>query len=93
MLPPGLYYDEAFDGLDAHRIAMGGYFPVYLPGNNGREPLYMYLAALFIKLLGPTAYTLRAYVCGDWRDDDSCSLLCSTFHPPGPLGQAVSNVT
>ena len=59
MLPPGLYYDEAFDGLDAHRIAMGGYFPVYLPGNNGREPLYMYVAALFIKLLGPTAYTLR----------------------------------
>ena len=59
ILPPGLYYDEAFDGLDAHRIAMGGYFPVYLPGNNGREPLYMYLAALFIRLLGPTAYTLR----------------------------------
>ncbi len=59
MLPPGLYYDEAFDGLDAHRIAMGGYFPLYLPGNNGREPLYMYLVALFIKLLGPTAYALR----------------------------------
>lgn len=59
ILPPGLYYDEAFDGLDALRIALGGYFPVYLPGNNGREPLYMYLVAIFIKVLGPTAYTLR----------------------------------
>lgn len=58
-LPPGLYYNEAFDGLDAHRIASGGYYPIYLPANNGREPLFIYLLALAVKLFGPTAYALR----------------------------------
>ena len=59
ILPPGLYFDEAFDGWDARRIAFEGYHPVYFAANNGREPLYIYLLALSVRLFGPTAYALR----------------------------------
>ena len=59
VLPPGLYFDEAFDGWDARRIAFEGYHPVYFAANNGREPLYIYLLALSVRLFGPTAYALR----------------------------------
>ena len=59
ILPPGLYFDEAFDGWDARRIAFEGYHPVYFAANNGREPLFLYLLALSVRLFGPTAYALR----------------------------------
>jgi 4-amino-4-deoxy-L-arabinose transferase-like glycosyltransferase len=59
ILPPGLYFDEAFDGWDARRIAFEGYHPVYFAANNGREPLFIYLLALSVRLFGPTAYAVR----------------------------------
>ena len=59
VLPPGLYFDEAFDGWDARRIAFEGYHPVYFAANNGREPLFIYLSALSVRIFGPTAYALR----------------------------------
>ena len=58
-LPPGLFFDEAFNGLDARGVATGQHFPLYFTGNNGREPLYIYLQAISVALLGPTAYALR----------------------------------
>ncbi len=58
-LPPGLFFDEAFNGLDARGVATGQHFPLYFTANNGREPLYIYLQAVAVALLGPTAYALR----------------------------------
>ncbi len=56
--PPGLYHDEAYYGLDALRV-LGGERPLYFAANNGREPLFIYLAALSINWLGRSAYALR----------------------------------
>ena len=58
-LPPGLYYDEAFNGVDARNVVEGLSRPLYFYANNGREPLFIYWQALWVALLGPTAYALR----------------------------------
>lgn len=57
-LPPGLYHDEAYNGLDALRV-LGGEYPVFFEANNGREPLFIYLCALTVGLLGRTPGALR----------------------------------
>ena len=56
--PPGLYRDEAYNGLDALGVWRGQH-ALFFPANNGREPLYIYLVALSIALLGPTTLALR----------------------------------
>lgn len=56
--PPGLYRDEAANGLDALAV-LDGYRPLFFTANNGREPFYIYLIAFFINLLGPTATAVR----------------------------------
>ncbi|MBI4319019.1 MAG: glycosyltransferase family 39 protein [Chloroflexi bacterium] len=58
-IPPGLSQDEAAEALDAQRIALDGARPVFLPSNNGREPLYAYVAALTFWLFGPGISSLR----------------------------------
>lgn len=58
-LPPGLYTDEAFYALDAVEV-INGARPIYFPANNGREPLYIYLLAGSIQLLGHTPLAVRA---------------------------------
>ena len=58
-IPPGLYHDEAFSGLDALSIVRGAGFPIFFEGNGGREPLFIYLHALSILLFGPTPFALR----------------------------------
>ncbi len=57
-LPPGLYRDEAFNGLDALTVLEGEY-PLYFENNNGREPIFIYLVALFVGLFGRTAVAIR----------------------------------
>ncbi len=57
-VPGGLYQDEAFNGLDALRV-LGGEHPVYFTANNGREPLFIYLASLSIAWLGRTPAAIR----------------------------------
>ena len=57
-LPPGLYRDEAFYGLDGLRVLQGE-FSIYFAANNGREGLFMYLLAPAIALLGRTPEALR----------------------------------
>lgn len=57
-LPPGLYRDEAFYGLDALSV-LRGHLAVYFAANNGREGLFMYLLALGIALFGRTPEALR----------------------------------
>ncbi len=56
--PPGLYRDEAFNGLDALRVLQGD-LAVFFTANNGREPLYIYLTTLSITLFGRTVLALR----------------------------------
>ena len=58
-LPPGLYSDEAYNGVDARMVLSGGGLPVYFMANNGREPLFIYLQTLAVALLGATPYALR----------------------------------
>jgi len=63
--PPGLYHDEAINGLDALRV-LRGTFPIYFPANHGREPVFIYLVAAALRFLGrtPGAVRLAAAVCG-----------------------------
>ena len=56
--PPGLYGDEAADGIDAIRILQGAR-PIYLTENNGREPLHAYLVAFAISSMGRTPSAVR----------------------------------
>lgn len=57
-LPPGLYRDEAYNGLDALTI-LDGQHKLYFPANNGREPAYIYLTAIFVALFGRSALAVR----------------------------------
>jgi 4-amino-4-deoxy-L-arabinose transferase-like glycosyltransferase len=57
--PPGLFYDEAFYGLDARHVLDYGHFELFFAGDTGREPLHIYLLALAEGLLGERAWTIR----------------------------------
>ncbi|MBN1261953.1 MAG: glycosyltransferase family 39 protein [Anaerolineae bacterium] len=63
--PPGLYHDEAQHGLDALNVLQGE-FPLYFAANNGREPLFIYLVAASVGLLGrsPLAVRLPSFFIG-----------------------------
>jgi 4-amino-4-deoxy-L-arabinose transferase-like glycosyltransferase len=56
--PPGLYRDEAYNGLDALRVLEGQYAP-YIAASNSREAAYIYLTAVAVALFGRTALALR----------------------------------
>ncbi len=57
-VPPGLYHDEAQNGLDALSV-LTGRFPLYFEANNGREPLFIYLVAFAVGVLGRTPMAVR----------------------------------
>ena len=57
-LPPGLYSDEAFNGLDALEI-LNGKHALFFAKNNGREPFYIYMSALAVRVFGRTALAVR----------------------------------
>jgi hypothetical protein len=59
LLPPGLFFDEAYNGFDARQILQGGPIPLFFAGNNGREPLFIYLQTVSVAVLGATPYALR----------------------------------
>ena len=61
-VPPGLYHDEAYYGLDAVDV-LHGKLALYFPANNGREPLFIYLVALAIAVLGKSPFALRLVSC------------------------------
>jgi 4-amino-4-deoxy-L-arabinose transferase-like glycosyltransferase len=58
-LPPGLFYDEAINGVDARMVLSGAGLPLYFAANNGREPLFIYLQTLSVALLGYRPFALR----------------------------------
>ena len=57
-VPPGLYHDEAYHGLDVVEV-LQGHPSLYFPANNGREPLFIYLVAAAVGLLGKSPFALR----------------------------------
>lgn len=57
-LPPGLFGDEAADGLDALDV-LAGRGQVFFPTNFGREGLHMWIVALSIRLFGVSPLALR----------------------------------
>lgn len=61
-VPPGLYHDEAYYGLDALDV-LQGHLSLYFPANNGREPLFVYLIAVTVGLLGRSPFALRLGSC------------------------------
>lgn len=64
-LPPGLFGDEAVEGLDALDV-LAGNFHIWFHAHLGREPLYVYLTALSYALFGvtPLATRLPALIAG-----------------------------
>ncbi len=57
-LPSGLYHDEAYNGLDALNVIHGQH-PIFFEANNGREPVFIYLVALSVSLLGRSPLAIR----------------------------------
>ena len=55
---PGLYNDEAANGMDAIGVLQGRW-PIFFERNYGREPLFIYLQAFSMALLGANPYALR----------------------------------
>ncbi|HXV42275.1 MAG TPA: hypothetical protein VEC96_04395, partial [Anaerolineae bacterium] len=58
-VPPGLDYDEAFEGLDALWMLKTGTPYLFMASNHGREALFLYPVALLMSLLGASPFTLR----------------------------------
>ncbi len=63
--PPGLWWDEAGQGLDAREL-LSGDFQVFFPRSSGKEPLYIYLTVPFVALWDgePIAVRLAAALMG-----------------------------
>ncbi len=64
-LPPGLFGDEAVEGLDA-LDALAGNLAIWFHAHLGREPLFVYLVALSYRAFGitPLATRLPAILAG-----------------------------
>jgi 4-amino-4-deoxy-L-arabinose transferase-like glycosyltransferase len=64
-LPPGLFGDEAVEGLDALDV-LAGNLDIWFHAHLGREPLYVYLTALSYAAFGvtPLATRLPALIAG-----------------------------
>ena len=58
-LPLGLHYDEAANVVLAGEIARGLETPIFIPSYTGKEVLFFYWVALWMKLLGATPLALR----------------------------------
>lgn len=64
-LPPGLFGDEAVEGLDALDV-LAGNFAIWFHAHLGREPLFVYLVAASYRAFGvsPLSTRLPAIVAG-----------------------------
>ncbi len=56
-VPPALYFDEGYYGLDALRSLQDGQWRVFYGANNGREPLFIYLLAASYSALGVSLWS------------------------------------
>jgi hypothetical protein len=58
-LPAGLHYDEAANGVLAAEIARGVEWPVFISSYTGKEVLFFYWAAAWMRVLGEGVLALR----------------------------------
>ncbi|MBI4120094.1 MAG: glycosyltransferase family 39 protein [Parcubacteria group bacterium] len=58
--PPGLYPDEATNGVNALEALEQKDWKVFYPENNGREGLFINIQALSLKIFGVQPWALRA---------------------------------
>ena len=58
-LPLGLHYDEAANVIITRQIASGEYLPLFITAYTGKEVLFFYWAALWMRMLGESAWVLR----------------------------------
>ena len=57
--PPGIWYDEAYNGIDALKALEDSDYKIFYPENFGREGLYINALALSFKLFGVNSFALR----------------------------------
>ena len=57
--PPGIWYDEAYNGLDALKAMENNAYKIFYPENYGREGLYINTLAISFKLFGVNSFVLR----------------------------------
>ena len=55
---PGLSGDESFNGADAIKV-LDGVLSIFFIDNFGREPLFIYNIAVFMKLFGTSIFAIR----------------------------------
>ena len=58
-LPVGLHYDEAANGTLAREIAAGSSRPIFIAAYTGKEVLFFYWTALWMRILDATPAALR----------------------------------
>jgi len=58
-LPLGFHYDEAANGILAGEIGLKGKTPIFISAYTGKEVLFFYWAALWVRMLGATPLALR----------------------------------
>ncbi len=58
-IPPGLWPDEAANGVDALNALETRDFKIFYPNNNGREGLFINMQAVSIYFFGATPFALR----------------------------------
>ena len=58
-IPPGLYPDEAMNGVNALEAIDTGKYKVFYPENNGREGLFINIQSLSVRIFGNTPFALR----------------------------------
>jgi hypothetical protein len=83
-LPPGLHYDEAADTVIAQQIARGESAPIFVAAYTGKEVLFFYWAALWMKLIGPSVFAMRlaAALLGVLTVAVTCWAVCELFAAP-----------
>ena len=57
--PPGLYFDEALNGVDASKAIDSGDYHLWYPDHNGREGLFINLQSLSVRAFGHEPWALR----------------------------------
>ncbi len=58
-LPVGLHYDEAANLILTRQITEGGYRPLFIRAYTGKEVLFFYAAAPWVRMTGDAAWGLR----------------------------------
>ncbi len=59
VLPPGLHYDEAFNGTMARNVLRGIERPIFFTANFGEEPMHIYTEAILFSIVGESPWTIR----------------------------------